>query len=150
MSPARTPTSGSPGGGRAAVTALIVVGLAVGMLLVVRSRPTVEAFDPDAVTGGNYQLGELSLEIAPAKIVSVCGFLKYDGKYIRLSSVTAVDRSDEDLVARFGDDLGVERLDLTGVAVQHVLDLGQRGDATVEDFRLAEKADQLVAEVCLQ
>ena len=36
--------------------------------------------------------GELTLEIAPAKIASVCGFLKYDQKFVRLSTVTAVDR----------------------------------------------------------
>ena len=42
--------------------------------------------------GGKFELGELTLEIAPAKIVSVCGFLKYDQKFVRLSSVTAVDR----------------------------------------------------------
>ncbi len=52
----------------------------------------VEHFDGDALTGGKHELGELTLEIAPAKIVSVCGFLKYDQKFIRLSSVTAVDR----------------------------------------------------------
>jgi NADH-quinone oxidoreductase subunit C len=53
---------------------------------------SVQAFDGDAVTGGHFELGELTLEISPAKIVSVCGFLKYDQQYIRLSSVTAVDR----------------------------------------------------------
>ena len=52
----------------------------------------VEAFDTDAVTGGNYDHGELTLEIAPHKIVSVCGFLKYDQKFVRASTVTAVDR----------------------------------------------------------
>jgi NADH-quinone oxidoreductase subunit C len=52
---------------------------------------SVAAFDADAVTGGHFDLGELTLEIAPAKIVSVCGFLKYDQQYVRLSSVTAVD-----------------------------------------------------------
>jgi NADH-quinone oxidoreductase subunit C len=52
----------------------------------------VEAFDAGAVTGGKHALGELTLEIAPAKIAAICGFLKYDQKYIRLSSVTAVDR----------------------------------------------------------
>jgi NADH-quinone oxidoreductase subunit C len=51
----------------------------------------VEAFDSEALTGGKYELGELALEIAPARIVSVCGFLKYDQKFIRLSSVTGVD-----------------------------------------------------------
>ena len=52
----------------------------------------VEAFDADAVTGGKYDRGELTLEIAPPKIVSICGFLKYDQKFVRLSTVTAVDR----------------------------------------------------------
>ncbi len=52
----------------------------------------MEAFDADAVTGGKFDRGELTLEIAPAKIVSVCGFLKYDQKFVRLSTVTAVDR----------------------------------------------------------
>jgi len=52
----------------------------------------VAEFDADAVVGGVYALGELTLEIATAKIVSVCGFLKYDQKFVRLSTVTAVDR----------------------------------------------------------
>jgi NADH-quinone oxidoreductase subunit C len=52
----------------------------------------VEAFDADAITGGKYERGELTLEVAPAKITSVCGFLKYDQKFVRLSTVTAVDR----------------------------------------------------------
>jgi NADH-quinone oxidoreductase subunit C len=52
----------------------------------------VEAFDADAATGGKYDRNELTLEIAPGKIVSVCGFLKYDQKFVQLSTVTAVDR----------------------------------------------------------
>jgi NADH-quinone oxidoreductase subunit C len=52
----------------------------------------VEAFDADAIQGGKYDREELTLDIAPAKIASVCGFLKYDQKFVRLSSVTAVDR----------------------------------------------------------
>ena len=52
----------------------------------------VEAFDADAITGGTFDRGELTLEIAPGKILSICGFLKYDQKFVRLSSVTAVDR----------------------------------------------------------
>jgi NADH-quinone oxidoreductase subunit C len=52
----------------------------------------VEAFDSDAVQTGKLDFGELTLEIAPAKIASVCGFLKYDQKFVRLSTVTAVDR----------------------------------------------------------
>jgi NADH-quinone oxidoreductase subunit C len=52
----------------------------------------VDLFDGDAVKGGTFDRGELTLEIAPGKIVSVCGFLKYDQKFVRVSSVTAVDR----------------------------------------------------------
>jgi NADH-quinone oxidoreductase subunit C len=52
----------------------------------------VEAFDADAIAAGALVRGELTLEIAPGKIVSICGFLKYDQKFVRLSSVTAVDR----------------------------------------------------------
>jgi NADH-quinone oxidoreductase subunit C len=52
----------------------------------------VEAFDSDALRGGKLEFGELTLEIAAAKIASICGFLKYDQSFVRLSSVTAVDR----------------------------------------------------------
>jgi NADH-quinone oxidoreductase subunit C len=52
----------------------------------------VEAFDGNAVTGGKFDRGELTLEIDAAKIASVCGFLKHDRKFVRVSSVTAVDR----------------------------------------------------------
>ena len=51
----------------------------------------VETFDADAITNGALSFGELTLEIAPQKIVSVCGFLKYDQRFVRLSTVTAVD-----------------------------------------------------------
>ena len=40
---------------------------------------------------GKLDRGELTIEIAPEKIVSVCGFLKYDLKFVRLSTVTGVD-----------------------------------------------------------
>ena len=52
----------------------------------------VEAFDADAIVAGKVSPGETVLEIAPAKIVSVCGFLKYDQQFVRLSTLTAVDR----------------------------------------------------------
>src|SRR5580698_4786740 len=52
----------------------------------------VEAFDADAITAGNLDRGEVTLDIAPGKIVSICGFLKYDQQFVRLSGVTAVDR----------------------------------------------------------
>jgi NADH-quinone oxidoreductase subunit C len=52
----------------------------------------VLAFDADAVRDGKYDRKELTLETPPAKILSVCGFLKYDRSFVRLSTVTAVDR----------------------------------------------------------
>jgi NADH-quinone oxidoreductase subunit C len=52
----------------------------------------VEAFDAEAIQTGRHDFGELMLEIAPAKIASICGFLKYDQSFVRLSTVTAVDR----------------------------------------------------------
>jgi len=52
----------------------------------------IEAFDANALTGGKYDREELTLEVAPGRIVSVCGFLKHDQRFVRLSSVTAVDR----------------------------------------------------------
>ena len=52
----------------------------------------VEAYDAQAVAGGRFDRGELTLEIAPEKIVSVCRFLKENRRYVRLSTVTAVDR----------------------------------------------------------
>jgi len=51
----------------------------------------LDGFDSEATVGGKHDRGEWTLEIATGKIVSVCGFLKYDQKFIRLSSVTAVD-----------------------------------------------------------
>lgn len=60
-----------------------------------KEHPTaaaVEAFDADSVKGGNIDRNELTLEIAAPKIASICGFLKYDQDFVRLSSVTAVDR----------------------------------------------------------
>ena len=52
----------------------------------------LEGFDNQAVTGGKYDRGELTLEISEGRIVPVCQYLKYDQSFIRLSSVTAVDR----------------------------------------------------------
>src|SRR5690242_2589119 len=51
----------------------------------------VDAFDSSAVVTGKLDRGELTLEIAREKIVSVCGFLKYDHGFVRLSTVTGVD-----------------------------------------------------------
>jgi NADH-quinone oxidoreductase subunit C len=60
-----------------------------------RDRPiaaALEAHDNTAITGGKFDRGELTIEIAPGKIVDICRYLKYDEKFVRLSTVTAVDR----------------------------------------------------------
>jgi NADH-quinone oxidoreductase subunit C len=51
----------------------------------------VEAFDSEAVLGGKLNRGEVTLEIAPAAVVRVCAFLKNERRFVRLSTVTAVD-----------------------------------------------------------
>jgi NADH-quinone oxidoreductase subunit C len=60
----------------------------------VREIPVVQALlaqFPDVITDGHNRLGELTLEIDPAQIVSVCRFLKDDQKLNRLSAITGVD-----------------------------------------------------------
>jgi len=52
----------------------------------------VDAFDADAIRAGKIDRGEVTIEIAAGKIASVCGFLKFDQKFVRLSTVTAVDK----------------------------------------------------------
>ncbi len=60
----------------------------------------LEAY-PDAVAvagsvvNGKYDRKELTLEIDPAHIVDVCRKLKDERKYVRLSTVTGVDRFPE-------------------------------------------------------
>ena len=51
----------------------------------------LEAFDSGAVVSAKFDRGELTVEIAPEKIVSVCGFLKYDLGFVRLSTVAGAD-----------------------------------------------------------
>jgi NADH-quinone oxidoreductase subunit C len=46
---------------------------------------------PGVVTGGKHDRQELTLEIAAEGIVSACRFLKAEQKFVRLSTVTAVD-----------------------------------------------------------
>ncbi len=52
----------------------------------------VDAFDAEALTGGAFARGELTLEIAPERIAAVCGFLKRELRFERVSTVTCVDR----------------------------------------------------------
>lgn len=51
----------------------------------------IDAHDSAAIVDGKLELGELTLTIAPEKIVDVCSFLKHDLSFVRLSGVTAVD-----------------------------------------------------------
>ena len=46
---------------------------------------------PGAIAGGHAERGEPTLFIAPSFIVEVCRFLKGEQRFIRLSSITAVD-----------------------------------------------------------
>jgi len=60
----------------------------------VRERPVTAALEaqiPDALAGGVYKLGELTLFIDPSKIVAVCEFLKHRQSFVRLSAITALD-----------------------------------------------------------
>lgn len=52
----------------------------------------VRDFDAEAVVTGKYDRGELTLEIAPDRIVAVCRHLKERLSFVRLSTVTGVDR----------------------------------------------------------
>jgi len=57
---------------------------------------SIEAFDADALVTGKFDRGELTLEIAPEKVVRVCRFLKDERKFVRLSTITGVDRYPEE------------------------------------------------------
>lgn len=52
---------------------------------------TLLARCPEAITGGNLRLNELVLEIGPARILEVCGVLKGEKLFERLSGITGVD-----------------------------------------------------------
>ena len=51
----------------------------------------VEARVPSSIQDGKLDRGELTLEIAPERIVEVCGLLQREQGFERLSGVTAVD-----------------------------------------------------------
>ena len=57
-----------------------------------RDNPLAAALRAMLATAAKFELGELTLEIAPAKIVEALRLLKYDQKFVRLSTVTGVDR----------------------------------------------------------
>ena len=52
----------------------------------------VDQFDSSAITAGHKQHGDLILEIAADKIISVLTYLKGKEQFNRLSTITAVDR----------------------------------------------------------
>jgi len=59
-----------------------------------KENPTaaaLEAFDSSAIVTAKFDRNELTVELAPEKITSVCGFLKYDLRFLRLSTITGVD-----------------------------------------------------------
>ena len=49
-----------------------------------------------AILSAKHHCDELTLEIAPERIVETCRFLKHDLAFIRLSDLTAVDRYPEE------------------------------------------------------
>ncbi len=58
------------------------------------SDPIARALEqrlPESIVEGKLALGELTLYIHPARIVEVCRSLKDEQKFVRLSSITAVD-----------------------------------------------------------
>src|SRR5579862_7718208 len=55
------------------------------------SHPTAAAL-ADLATGGKFELGELTIEVAPANILAVLRRLRHELKFERLSTVTGVDR----------------------------------------------------------
>jgi NADH-quinone oxidoreductase subunit C len=56
-----------------------------------RDNPLAMAFEAIATTG-KFAFGELTIEVAPGKILSALGLAKYELKFERLTSVTGVDR----------------------------------------------------------
>jgi NADH-quinone oxidoreductase subunit C len=52
----------------------------------------LEARDPEAIVEARLDRGELTLVIAPEKIAEVCLWLRDERHFVRIASVTAVDR----------------------------------------------------------
>jgi NADH-quinone oxidoreductase subunit C len=51
----------------------------------------LDAAYPGAITGGKYDRGEYTIEVAPESIVEVSRFLKARQEFVRLSTVTGLD-----------------------------------------------------------
>ena len=59
-----------------------------------KTSPIVGALlsaQPEALLGATLDRGELTLEIAPGQIAGVCHFLKHEQRFVRISTITAVD-----------------------------------------------------------
>ena len=60
----------------------------------IKALPVVAALlntAPEAVLGGKFDRGEVTLEIGAERIVGVCAYLKQAQNFVRLSTVTGVD-----------------------------------------------------------
>ena len=51
----------------------------------------LEAGEPGAIVSGKLDRAELTLEIAPERIVAACACLKQERQFVRLADLTAVD-----------------------------------------------------------
>jgi NADH-quinone oxidoreductase subunit C len=54
-------------------------------------NPTAAALE-DLATGGKFEFGELTIEVAPSSILAALGRLKRDLNFERLATITGVDR----------------------------------------------------------
>jgi NADH-quinone oxidoreductase subunit C len=57
-----------------------------------QTAAAIESFDTMALVTARFERDELTLEIAPGRIVSICGFLKHELRFVRASTITGVDR----------------------------------------------------------
>jgi len=56
-----------------------------------RVTKALEAALPGVIADGKFAFAELTLEIAPGRIVEACAFLKNQDRFIRLAAITCVD-----------------------------------------------------------
>ena len=68
-----------------------------------RTNCRMDGAESDRDGDGLNDLGEYTLEVAPERIVEVCRFLKEQQEFIRLSTVTGVDRYPAEPRFDFGD-----------------------------------------------
>ena len=61
-------------------------------LKIFTAAAALNEWDAACIVAGRHDRNELTLEIDPARIVDVCRFLKDTQQYVRVSTVTGVDR----------------------------------------------------------